>query len=203
MGTAHLSPELIRQARKLGAVYVQIGSTASIDSSHGDKSMRELGLQEGSELMVLKREPWKIKEPGQSKYNEDYVCSVLEVREVGPNSIELDFSVRGDGSLGNLQKSEASRLLWASEGAKQDEPEGRLGRLDVELFLFQFREAHGHLNKSSRASQVQHRVNDNKLKEGTMTFTDVPTSGTLSFVFGEGGYSALEMEVGPEVMSSE
>ena len=73
----------------------------------------------------------------------------------------------------------------------------------MELFLFQFREAHGHLNKSSRASQVQHRVNDNKLKEGTMTFTDVPTSGTLSFVFGEGGYSALEMEVGPEVMSSE
>ena len=36
----------------------------SLDLSHQEKSMQELGISESSDLIVLKRDPWRIQNPG-------------------------------------------------------------------------------------------------------------------------------------------
>ena len=46
--------------------------------------------------------------------------------------------------------------------------------------------------------RVNFTVETERQKEGTMTFSNVPTSGRVSFIFGEGGYSHLIMTLGPE-----
>eukprot|EP00435_Cladocopium_sp_Y103_P019926 s344_g4.t2 len=61
---------------------------------------------------VAKDAKWKLESPGVSRHSDQYFCMVQEVRQTGTASIELDFLVQGDGSLGPLQKPEASKLMW-------------------------------------------------------------------------------------------
>jgi len=51
---------------------------------------------------------------------------------------------------------------------------------------------------SATAGTVNFTVETDRRKEGTMTFSNVPTSGRVSFIFGEDGYSHLIMTLGPE-----
>lgn len=168
-------------------------------------SLQELGLVEDCELMVLRREPWCRQNLGCSRYNNNYACHIRELREVGPAELELDFSAEGDNSLGPLQKAEGSVLVWDSEaGATDDSPATSLGEIE---FIFQGRvdpqrQLLELLRDPPRLRKAKGRVNftleTERLKEGTMTFSNVPTSGRVSFIFGEGGYSQLTMTLGPE-----
>ena len=156
--------------------------------------------------MVLRREPWRRQNLGCSRYNNNYACHVRELREVGPAELELDFAAHGDNSLGPLQKAEASVLVWESEaGATDDSPATSLGEIE---FIFQGRvdpqrqQLLELLRDPPRLRKARGRVNftveTERQKEGTMTFSNVPTSGRVSFIFGEGGYSHLIMSLGPE-----
>ena len=156
------------------------------------KRMQDLGIQEGSVLTVLKRETWILKDCGASSYNQDYFCRVLELREVGPCALELHFRATGDGSLGPLQKAESSFLFWKSEG---QEATSGTRRLDEDLFFF----LHHGLAPSGfqRAHpKVSLEVDTEALKEGSMIFEEVPTVGSVAFVYGEGGYGKLDIEIG-------
>ena len=68
---------------------------------------------------MLKRSPKVLRCPGESRFNPKYFCTVHEVREVGENSVEIDFTVQGDGSMGKLQKSNASVLEWHGDGGRK------------------------------------------------------------------------------------
>ena len=84
---------------------------------------------------------------------------------MGPAELELDFAAHGDNSLGPLQKAEASVLVWESEAGATD------------------------LYHGTAWCRVNCTVETERRKEGTMTFSNVPTSGWVSFIFGKGGYS--------------
>lgn len=183
------------------------GSNA-IATSSPETTLQELGLLEDCELMVLRREPWRRQNLGCSRYNNNYACHFRELREVGPAELELDFAAHGDNSLGPLQKAEASVLVWESEaGATDDSPATSLGEIE---FIFQGRgrvdpqrqQLLELLRDPPRLRKARGRVNftveTERQKEGTMTFSNVPTSGRVSFIFGEGGYSHLIMTLGPE-----
>lgn len=64
---------------------------------------------------MLKRSPKVLRSPGESRFNANYFCIVHEAREVGENSLEIDFTVQGDGSMGKLQAAKASLLKWHSD----------------------------------------------------------------------------------------
>jgi len=166
------------------------GCTA-IECNQREKSLGAMGLVEDCELMVLKRDPWRISTVGQSCYNSEYLCKVIELREVGPHALELDFSAFGDNSLGPLQKAERSVLIWEC-------PNPRSLRDPIEDVTFFAGEPHRFKKARSR---VHFTVDSDTHKEGTMTFTDVPTRGKVSFIFGESGYSKLDIDIGPEVMT--
>lgn len=166
------------------------GCTA-IECNQREKSLGAMGLVEDCELMVLKRDPWRISTVGQSCYNSEYLCKVIELREVGPHALELDFSAFGDNSLGPLQKAERSVLIWEC-------PNPRSLRDPIEDVTFFAGEPHRFKKARSR---VHFTVDSDVHKEGTMTFTDVPTRGKVSFIFGESGYSKLDIDIGPEVMT--
>ena len=161
------------------------------------KTMQELGIQEGSVLTVLKRKPWSLKDCGASSYNQDYFCRVLEVREVGPEALELDFQATGDGSLGPLQKPESSFLFWKSEG--HEGPRHLATHEDLFFFLH-----HGLAPSGVQRAhpKVLLDIDTEALKEGTMSFEAVPTVGALAFVYGEGGYGKLDIEVGCEARAT-
>ena len=123
-----------------------------------------------------------------------------------------DLPLPGDGSLGALQKAEQSHLSWAleymSKPSEEDpDPEEplRAGPDGMEMLLRQLhRRMRPHEKvKRVRCQKVHFKENDDKRKEGIMLFAEVPTSGTLRFTFGEGGYSALEMQVGPDILPAE
>ena len=120
-------------------------------------------------LQVAKNEHWKLESPGVSRHSEGYLCTVKEVRQIGADSIELDFVAEGDGSKGALQKPEDSEITW--EGKK------KTARPEKPLRL--------KLNENGGSS------GPSKI-EGTMVFKKVPTSGTaVTFAFGKSGYRRL------------
>eukprot|EP00438_Fugacium_kawagutii_P000533 Skav204010 [mRNA] locus=scaffold210:228520:235073:+ [translate_table: standard] len=86
-----------------------------------DKSLVDLNItgKIDVEVMVIKRDQRQCLNPGASRFNDSYVCTVTEVREVGFNAIEVDFVVDGDGSLGPLQPPQASKLLWDELGVPE------------------------------------------------------------------------------------
>ena len=171
------------------------GSTAL---SSPEMTLQELGLTSTCELMVLRRDPWRLKNLGCSKYNRDYACSVLEVREVGPAELELDFSAKGNNSLGPLQKAERSVLIWPADRQDLTETQHDATTFNLQNVAFYLE---GGINprcfKTSNC-RVRFSVETDELKEGTMSFANVPTTGVVSFVFGEGGYSKLDMTIGQE-----
>eukprot|EP00438_Fugacium_kawagutii_P034227 Skav225920 [mRNA] locus=scaffold1500:221395:221976:- [translate_table: standard] len=141
------------------------------DTFGKDPQVRLVHLSLGApcELMVLRRAPWCFKDLGCSSYNENYVCSVLEVREVGPLELELDFIARGDKSLGALPEAEASVIKWLDHTR------------DSDWALINF----------SQPRSITFTTNTDEVKKGTMRF-DVRPSEVESFSFGERGYSELE-----------
>lgn len=99
------------------------------------------------------------------------MCSVLEVREVGPLELELDFVAMGDNSLGALQKAEASVIKWVDH---QRDPEWG--------FIF-----------FAQPGSTTFTTNTDEVKKGTMRFCNVRPSEVEEFRFGESGYSTLEL----------
>lgn len=130
--------------------------------------------------MVLRREPWRFKDLGCSSYNKNYVCSVLEVREVGPSELELDFAARGDNSLGALQFAEASVIQWNCDASNSQALKG------------DFPKSRRFTRPGTRPRSTTYTTNTDEVKEGTMRF-DVRPSEVESFIFGESGYSVLEL----------
>mmetsp|Transcript_38318 Transcript_38318/g.60524 ORF Transcript_38318/g.60524 Transcript_38318/m.60524 type:complete len:247 (-) Transcript_38318:129-869(-) len=163
---------------------INFAQGSSVIATSPETTLQELGFVENCELMVLRREPWCRQNLGCSRYNNNYACHIRELREVGPAELELDFSAEGDNSLGPLQKAERSVLVWeaGATDALRVDPQRRRDRPCL-------RTARGRVNFT---------VETKRLKEGTMTFSNVPTSGRVSFIFGEGGYSQLTMTLGPE-----
>eukprot|EP00971_Amphidinium_carterae_P297326 5906796-Amphidinium_carterae.1 len=74
-----------------------------LDPRNSTATVQSSGIEAGSELTVVRRSGFVLDQPGVSRYNADYYCTVHQVREAGWFTIELDFTVVGDGSLGALQ----------------------------------------------------------------------------------------------------
>ncbi|CAJ1343118.1 unnamed protein product, partial [Effrenium voratum] len=161
-----------------------------LDLSLPATKLCDLGITEAQELTVLCRAPRVIEEPGQSRYNDAYFCKVLEVREVGAADLALRFRVQGDGSLGDLQDSTDSRLSWGEASAHA----ARVNFLSLAAALFGGAEGRLCARRPAKVEEKTSADGSITIKEGTMLFTDVPTSGNVFFSFGIGGYDELKLE---------
>ncbi|CAE7237237.1 unnamed protein product [Symbiodinium sp. CCMP2456] len=148
------------------------GTTFFDVATDGETTLEALGIKEETDLMALRCKACFLESPGESRYNADYVCTVLQVRQAGWNAIEVEFSVRGDGSLGRLQKPKDSQLRVIDETG-----ESRFVPVSVHLEV-----------DEDVKSGLSH-------KKGTMTFAGVPTEGEVRFVYGVGGYAPLAMNL--------
>ncbi|CAE7695825.1 unnamed protein product, partial [Symbiodinium pilosum] len=136
-----------------------------------ESTLEALGLKEDSEVMVLRSSPRVLTNPGVSAYSAEYCCTVLQVRQAGWKTIEIDFSVRGDGSLGRLQRPSFSKLSW--KGSKRILTRKGTVKLTVD---------------NAEDGGPSH-------KQGTLTFEDVPTCGQVAFEYGESGYDKLILDL--------
>ncbi|CAJ1390182.1 unnamed protein product, partial [Effrenium voratum] len=93
----------VQQERDIKQHLVKLARGDSFLELRADATLGDLGIAEPTELTLLQRAPRVIQEPGQSQWNSDYVCEVLEIQEVGFGELTLGFKVRGDGSHGSLQ----------------------------------------------------------------------------------------------------
>ena len=103
----------------------------------------------------------------QSRYSEQYVCTVKQVRVSGPEKLEIDFLALGDGSLGPLQPPSESSLRWS------------------------------HCTRKPRKLKVFMEIDETEgdTMEGTMFFDGVPTTGTVTFVYGRDGYGEVVLHL--------
>lgn len=133
-----------------------------------NRTMQELGVVHGAELLLVIRKANSLLDPvGRSRYNGNYYCEVLRVEEVADNTLELDFEVFGNMSLGRLQDPRHSSLGWKDgEEDKTCSPSS---------FVFK------HEDFTSRI-------------KGTLTFVDVLINRHVHFRFGSSGYSWLKID---------
>eukprot|EP00439_Symbiodinium_sp_Y106_P067269 s321_g11.t1 len=101
------------------------GTTFFDVATDGGTTLEALGIKEETDLMALRCRGCFLENPGESRYNADYCCSVLQVRQAGWNTIEVEFSVRSDGSLGRLQKPKDSKLSFIGTKTKKKRPKRR------------------------------------------------------------------------------
>merc|ERR1712232_166953 len=107
----------------------------------------------------------KLTNVGISRFNSNYFCTVSRVEEVDWDTLEVEFCVVGDMSLGELQDPRHSTIRWN-------------GHRTVLPGVLTF-EAH---DRNSRIS-------------GVLTYYGVPTQGQVCFTFGSFGYSGLPIEL--------
>ncbi|CAE7511565.1 unnamed protein product [Symbiodinium sp. CCMP2592] len=152
--------------------------TTFLDVATDGPSLEDLGIKEETELMALRCRGCFLENPGESRYNADYCCSVLQVRQAGWNTIEVEFSVRCDGSLGRLQTPNHSKLSFIDTTAGKKKSPKRFVRPE------------------SVRLEVDEDVDDGPShKKGIMTFEGVPTDGVVWFVYGVSGYAPLSMDL--------
>lgn len=84
--------------------------TQVITVAESMQTLQHLGLLEGAELTLVRRPSVHLVDPGISRYNSSYYCTVLRVEEVGFNELEIEIVVKGDYSAGALQDPSRSQL---------------------------------------------------------------------------------------------
>ena len=138
------------------------------------KSLEEVGVSEGCELMCVRRSLLKLLDPGESRYNKNYFCTVSLVEEVGWRELRIHFKVVGNMSMGRLQDPAHSQLRDSgSPGSKT-------------FICVPVSTAYV---KDDRESCV----------EGTLTYSCVPMDEpSLTFTFGSGGYRPLSLPLNLE-----
>lgn len=151
-----------------------------LELCHGPKviapnetQLQTLGLADGAELTLVRRRPVLLTNPGESKYNRDYRCTVQSIEEVGLNVLKVTFEVVGDMSLGPLQPATGSRLSWRNHPTWQ--PSSNLCR--------------------PSSCEYVHRDEERRIA-GALIYTNVPTTGPVSFEYGTGGYNRLFVDLG-------
>ncbi|CAE7517100.1 unnamed protein product [Symbiodinium microadriaticum] len=149
------------------------GTTFFDVATDGETTLEALGIKEETDLIALRCKVCFLENPGESRYNANYVCTVLHVRQEGWNRMEVEFSVRGDGSLGRLQKPKDSQLRFIDDTGER-------------RFV---------LPESVNLEVDQDVKSGPSHKKGIMTFGGVPTDGGVSFVYGAGGYAPLAMNL--------
>merc|ERR1712032_846718 len=126
------------------------------------KTLEQLDITEGVMLTTLRRSLMQLIDPGVSRFNTVYFCTVSRVQEVGLDSVQIDFETVGDMSLGEIQDATRSTLSFDRMGR-------RLRRWPMSC----------HFDHNDLRSCVR----------GTLTYDGVPESGQLSFRYGDYGYS--------------
>mmetsp|Transcript_39486 Transcript_39486/g.86243 ORF Transcript_39486/g.86243 Transcript_39486/m.86243 type:complete len:240 (+) Transcript_39486:72-791(+) len=139
--------------------------------SDSRSTLGALGILPGDEISVIRRPFPLLENVGTSAFNEDYHCQVLRVEEVAVGTLELDFVVVGNMSLGTLQDPEGSKLWRRSLKNDLKKPS----------------------NIRPSGSKYLHEDEEREIR-GTLTYEDVDTRwpGT-TFTFGTAGYHALKI----------
>jgi len=133
-----------------------------------ESTLQDFDISEGTNLTVVKRKPIELESPGESRYNKNYVCTVLRVREVADRAFAVEFEVVGNKSLGRLQDPLASELSSSSGGEWSLRP----------------------------ASHEFTETDFEKKIRGTLVYDNVPAETQVRFKFGNGWYSYLTLELG-------
>jgi hypothetical protein len=158
--------------RKTNSLRLCLGSDTFGQAQMASK-LTYLGFSEGVEVTVLFRKQLSKKDPGISKYNSEYRCTVLSVQEVGCNQLQIRFRAVG-GSLGKLQDPLRSKLseIASSSAGKNSERH------------------HYHLS-----GHHYDKCDMNSCIEGTLTYEDVKDlhGKCLYFRYGSSGYSELPL----------
>mmetsp|Transcript_161022 Transcript_161022/g.283774 ORF Transcript_161022/g.283774 Transcript_161022/m.283774 type:complete len:223 (-) Transcript_161022:47-715(-) len=162
--------ELIKAAAGLSETkphLVQLGVDCQVLSlAEGTQSLQQSGISEGMEIMLVRRKALRLDDPGVSRYNRDYFCTLSRIEEVGYRMIDIDFEVVGDMSLGKLQNPLASSLWWSEAEEEIVVPSAYVfTKLEEECVA------------------------------GTLTYSNVPLDQKLLFQFGEAGYSKLSFNL--------
>lgn len=169
-----------------GALYRKVADAFDLkdfelELCHGPKviapnetQLQELGLSDGAELMLVRRRPLLLTNPGESRYNRNYFCKVQSIEEIGLNVLKVTFEVVGDMSLGPLQPATGSRLSWRNHPTWQ--PSSNVCR--------------------PSSCEYNHRNEESKIA-GSLIYTNVPTTGPVAFEYGTGGYDRLYVDLSP------
>eukprot|EP00435_Cladocopium_sp_Y103_P005393 s1754_g1.t2 len=124
MGVRACLPELRYGDLPLPSTGASLDFELIFEPEWKDRCLGDLHITAGCEVMVIKRDRWRLVSPGVSRYNDAYLCTVKEVREAGYRAVEVDFDAMGDGSMGSLQCPASSRLMKSADDrfAGQDLP---------------------------------------------------------------------------------
>merc|ERR1712146_797122 len=132
-----------------------------------------MGVEESTELTLVRRTVICLENLSISKYNKDYQCTVIKAEQIGERRLAVDFKVVGNMSYGRLQDPSHSRLKWPENGSARE-----IGR---------------HVG-----SKVYTKEDWEHCIEGTLCFDDVPMDRTVHFRFGSSGYSSVPIKLGAE-----
>lgn len=135
--------------------------------------LRDLGLTEGASLTFARRPLVHLTDVGVSRYDSAYFCTVLGVEEVGFETLEVEFEIVGNMSLGRIQDPAASTLRW------QDRGTGQTVRREPASYRYTRHDLTSHVR-------------------GALVYESVPTAGQVSFVFGRRGYSPILVQLSDE-----
>jgi len=142
-----------------------------------DATLQELNISDGTELSAL-RVPFKLQNPGVSRYNAHYYCTVrlVEEVEVVDNSegiptmtVDIFFEVVGNGALGQLQDPRESKMAM------------RMPDHEVVCKLC--------------SSHAFDEADWSRCINGSLRFTVDADVKQAKFTFGESGYSTIELNL--------
>jgi len=150
------------------------------------ETLQEAEITDDTDVMLLRRSALKALDPGISRYNSQYFCTVSRVEETGLGAVEVDFCVVGDMSAGKLQKPAASRLCWGS-----DLGEGDVDERARRLHRFGYAPGITPVSHSFTEEDYEKRI------QGTLVYQGlpVPLPPRLGFTFGQGGYDTLHVSM--------
>ncbi|CAE8622572.1 unnamed protein product [Polarella glacialis] len=142
----------------IGAAVCNLGS---------EQTLQQVGLIAGGtdiQVLLVRRPALEIANPGMSRFNRNYVCTVTNVREVEFRTLQVDFCVVGDNSAGELQQPTKSKLHAGSR------------RLTVSSHSYQHED-------------WKHKIEGSLIfKDVPLT-----GPGPLAFEFGQSGYTRLPL----------
>lgn len=140
-----------------------------------NKAMEVLEITDGTLLTFIRRQVVQLHDPGVSRYNKDYCCTVSRVTEVGWGVLRIEFSVVGNMSLGQLQNPAKSVLTFWENG--------------LSLSKFPASHKYDYYDLKSRVT-------------GSLTYEGVPMHGQVGFTYGTGGYRELILHLTPDETSA-
>lgn len=182
---AHRVSELCEKAAalmNLSAFTVKLCIGTETFEANTAFTLQAVGIADGTEVMLLKRAPYRAIKPGVSTWNASYVCTVERVEEVGIGECRLEFCVVGDMTAGRLQEPTSSTLTWGEDAGPSWGAHGVPSNTSLRPHRF----------------ECDHRDIEYKMA-GTLFFKHlpVPPPEELRFTFGEFGYSSLKIHLEP------